>query len=258
MSEIASTAAVLPSSSFVVRNMLLATLPDAEFAQLRPHLKLVRLRRNAILHDALCCPQTVYFIESGLISRVVRMARDGGAVEVASIGRHGFIGVSVVLGTMQAIQRTVVLVPGVALTIEAERLRLILAERPAIKEHLLKYVQLLMTLKAQVALCNARHEIPERVARWLVRAHELCDSDELPVTHDLIATALGVRRPGVSHVLADMEAGGLIACGRGSLRIRDAAGLQQRACDCHRVVRDRFRTFFDMPQHDHALPGLLP
>ncbi len=259
MSETASTArvAVLSTSAPVVRNMLLATLPEAEFALLRPHLKLVRLRRNAILHDALCCPQKVYFIESGIVSRVVRMARDGGAVEVASIGRHGFVGVSVVLGTMQAIQRSIVLVQGTALTIEAEQLRLILVERPAIKEHLLKYIQLLMTLKAQVALCNAKHEIPERVARWLLRAQELCDSDELPITHGLIANALGVRRPGVSRALADMEAGGLIACARGSLRIRDTAGLQRRACECHLVAKDRLRMFCDMPQHAHDLPGRL-
>ena len=260
MSESASTAqiAMASSSASVVRNMLLATLPDAEFALLRPHLKLVRLRRNAILHDVLSCPQRVYFIESGLISRVVSMARDGGAIEVACIGRHGFIGVSVVLGTIQAIQSTVVQMPGIAQEIRAERLRLILAERPAIKEHLLKYVQLLMTLKAQVALCNAKHEIPERVARWLLRAQELCDSDELPVTHAQIASALGVRRASVSHVLADMGAGGLVACARGSLRIRDTAGLRRRACECHRVVQDRLRMFCDLPQHAHDLPELLP
>lgn len=236
--------------------MVLATLPEAEFALLRPHLKSVPLRRNEILHDAFRCPQMVYFIESGIVSRVVRTAKDGATVEVASVGRCGFVGVSVVLGTMQAIQRTVVLMPGTALAIEADRLRVILAERPAIKEHLLKYVQLLMALKAQIALCNAKHEIPERVARWLLLAQQLSGSEVLPVTHGLIASALGVRRPGVSHALAEMEAGGLVTCARGSLRISDVAGLQRRACECHLVVKDRFRLFCDMPRHAHDLPDL--
>jgi CRP-like cAMP-binding protein len=258
MSETASAALMAAPSSdgSAVRNLLLATLPDAEFARLRPHLKPVRLRRNEILHDAFSCPQLVYFIESGIVSRVVRTARDGGTVEVASVGHCGFVGVCVVLGTMQALQRTVVLVPGTALTIEAERLRLILSERPAIKEHLLKYVQTLMALKAQIALCNAKHEIPERVARWLLLARELSNNHVLPVTHGLIANALGVRRPGVSHALADMEAAGLIACARGSLRIRDAAQLQQRACECHLAVQDRFRLFCDMPRYTHDLSEL--
>jgi CRP-like cAMP-binding protein len=256
MFETASAAPIVAPSSAApaVRNMVLATLPEADFAFLRPHLKSVQLRRNEILHDAFRCPQMVYFIESGIVSRVLRTGKDGVAVEVASVGHRGFVGVSVVLGTMQALQRTVVLVPGMALAIEAERLRLILAERPTIKEHLLKYVQILMALKAQIALCNAKHEIPERVARWLLLARELAGSDVLPVTHGLIASALGVRRPGVSHALAEMEAGGLIACARGSLDIRDAAGLQRRACECHLVVKDRFRLFCDMPRYAHELP----
>jgi CRP-like cAMP-binding protein len=256
MFEIASAApgAAPSSAASTVRNLLLTTLPETEFSLLRPHLKEVRLRRNEILHDAFCCPQMVYFIESGIVSRVVRTAKDGGAVEVASVGHRGFVGVCVVLGTMQALQRTVVLVPGTALTIEAERLRQILSERPAIKEHLLKYVQTLMALKAQIALCNAKHEIPERVARWLLLARELSNNHVLPVTHVLIANALGVRRPGVSHALADMEAGGLIACSRGSLRIRNAAELQRRACECHLAVKDRFRLFCDMPRYTHVLP----
>jgi CRP-like cAMP-binding protein len=239
-------------SSRVVRNVVLATLHETEFALLRPHLTVATLRRNQILNDEFRCPNAVYFIESGIVSRVVRSARDG-AVEVAGVGRCGFIGVSVVLGTMQAIQRTVVTVPGTALRIDAERLRLIMARQPSIKEHLLKYVQLLMALKAQIALCNAKHEIPERVARWLLLAQDLTGADILPVTHGLIAGALGVRRPGVSLALAEFEAAGLVEGTRGSLRILDLTGLRRRACDCHGVVKDRFRLFSDMVHHAHSL-----
>ena len=247
-----STPESSPQPSRVVRNIVLATLPEREFALLRPHLTVTPLRRNQILHDAFRCPNAVYFIESGIVSRVVQTARDG-AVEVAGVGRCGFIGVSVVLGTMQAIQRTVVTVPGTALRIEAERLRSVMAEHPAIKEHLLRYVQLLMALKAQIALCNAKHEIPERVARWLMLAHELTDGNVLPVTHGLIAGALGVRRPGVSLVLAELEAAGIVEGTRGSLAIRDLSALRGRACDCHGVVKDRFRLFSDMAHHAHRL-----
>jgi CRP-like cAMP-binding protein len=254
MSELATAAlpVSLSQSSRAFRNVVLATLPGAEFALLRPHLTIVSLRRNQIVHDAFSCPNAVYFIESGIVSRVLRTARDG-TVEVASVGRCGFIGVSVVLGTMQAIQRTVVTIPGAALRIEAEQLRLIMAQRPAIKEHLLKYVQLLMALKAQIALCNAKHEISERVARWLLLAQDLSGNDILPVTHGLIAGALGVRRPGVSLALAELEAAGIVEGARGSLRIQDLSGLRRRACDCHGVVKDRFRLFCDMPRHAHAI-----
>ncbi|CCE08884.1 Cyclic nucleotide-binding domain (CNMP-BD) protein [Bradyrhizobium sp. STM 3843] len=239
-------------SAYIVRNLILATLPEADFALLRPHLRRVSLRRNDILHDAFRCPDAVYFVESGLISRVVRSPKDG-AVEVANVGRCGFIGVSVVLGTMIAIQRTVVLVPGQALGIEAETLRGLMVERPSIKEHLLKYVQVLMALKAQIAMCNAKHELSERLARWLLLAHDMIESDVLPVTHGLLADALGVRRPGVSVALAQLEAQGIVARTRGALRILDLDGLRRSGCECHQVVRDRFRPFSGMPDHQHSL-----
>lgn len=236
----------------IVRNVVLSTLTEADFALLRPHLRAVELRRHDIVHDAFRSPDAVYFIESGLISRVVRSPKDG-TIEVANVGRCGFIGVSVVLGTMIAIQRTVVLVPGVALGIDAATLRAVMAERPSIKEHLLKYVQVLMALNAQISMCNAKHELSERVARWLLLASDLIESDLLPVTHGLVAEALGVRRPGVSVALGQLERRGILARTRGALRIMDYDGLRRVGCECHQVVRHRFQPFNSMPRHQHSL-----
>jgi hypothetical protein len=91
------------------------------------------------------------------------------------------------------------------------------------------------------------------VARWLLLAQDLTESDVLPVTHGLIAGALGVRRPGVSAALAQFEAEGVVEGVRGSLTIRDLSGLRRHACDCHNVVKDRFRLFSDMLRHAHVL-----
>jgi CRP-like cAMP-binding protein len=110
-----------------------------------------------------------------------------------------------------------------------------------------------MSLKAQIALCNAKHEISERLARWLLLAQDMVESDVLPVTHGLIADALGVRRPGVSNALAELEARGVLEGTRGSLRICDVDGLRRSACECHSIVNDRFRLFCDMPHHMHTL-----
>src|SRR5688572_29100326 len=95
----------------LVQNQFLATLPPADFEQLRPFLKMVELKRHAIIHEANKPVDAVYFIESGVISRVARTQADG-AVEVAIVGRFGFVGLSVILGTMIALHRTVVQIPG--------------------------------------------------------------------------------------------------------------------------------------------------
>ncbi len=236
----------------VVQNAILATLPEAEFALLRPHLTLVPLKRNEIVHDALRHPDAAYFIETGVVSRVVRTQRDG-PVEVAVVGKFGFLGVSLVLGAMQTMQRSVVRVPGMALRIEADAFRSVLQQSPATRDHLLRYVQVLMALNAQMALCNARHGISERVARWLLLARDRIESDVIPVTHGIIASALGVRRPGVSDALAELDAHNIIAGSRGAIRVRDKDALRRHACECETILRDRFRVFSDMPHHDHVV-----
>ncbi|MDA9437304.1 Crp/Fnr family transcriptional regulator [Bradyrhizobium sp. CCBAU 51627] len=238
------------STRRMVQNAILATLPEPQFALFRPHLKAVPLKRNEVLQDALRYPDAAYFIESGVVSRMVRTARDG-PVEVAVVGKFGFVGVSLVLGAAQTIQRSVVRVPGSALRIDAGAFRDILQQSPETREHLLRYVQLLIALNAQIALCNAKHDISERVARWMLLAQDRIGGDRIPVTHGLIAAALGVRRPGVSEALSDLEANGIIMGERGSIRIRDMEGLRGQACECERILKDRFRVFRDMPHHNH-------
>jgi len=234
-----------------VSNSLLATLSPRDFAELVPYLKPVALKRNEILHDAQRRADAAYFIESGVVSRVARTSKDG-PVEAAVVGRFGFVGISVVLGTMRSTQRSIVLVPGRAFRIEAEALQRVMREQPAIRDHLLKYVHLLIALGAQVALCNAKHDVDQRVARWLLLAHDRLGGDIVPVTHDMIASALGVRRPGVSKTVADLELRGIVEGLRGSVRILDIQGLRRSACECHKIVNERFRMLQQAPHQHHV------
>lgn len=236
----------------VVRNTILATLPPPLFDKLRPHFKVVELRRRAVINEANKPVDAVYFIESGVISRVARTQEDG-SVEVAMVGKYGFVGVSVLLGTMTALHRTIVQIPGQALRISASDLQAVMAETPAIKDHLLRYVQLLMNQKGQVSLCNAKHEIDKRLARWLLLAHDRVDGSELPVTHELLATMLGVRRPGVTEALAELEQSGIVARARGVLRVLDPDALKSRVCECYRLIEDRFASQRGLPHFEHRL-----
>ena len=128
-----------------------------------------------------------------------------------------------------------------------------MTKTPAIRDHLLRYVQLLMTQKAQVALCNAKHEIDKRLARWLLLAHDRVAGNLLPVTHDLLAMMLGVRRAGVSEALATLEAKGVISKTRGALKIVSREGLKAHACECYKIIDDRFSWQRAMTHYEHRL-----
>lgn len=247
----AIAADAVPQSS-VVQNQVLSTLNEDEFARLRPHLDRVPLRRNAVIFDANRPVDSVYFVESGIVSRVAATPQDG-PVEVAIVGRFGFVGISVVLGATRALHRTVVQVPGEALRVPAEDLRRIMAECPAIRDHLLRYVQMLIGLKSQMALCNAKHSVDQRVARWLLLALDRMEADDLPVTHDFLAKMLGVRRPGVSDALSHLESAGVLSKSRATIRILRRDLLRAKACDCYGAVNERYATMRLMPRFPHCV-----
>jgi CRP-like cAMP-binding protein len=246
----ASEAHAAPSAR-IVRNEILATLSPPLFERLRPYLQQVELRRRAVLNEQNRPVDAVHFIESGVVSRIARTPGDG-SIEVAIVGRFGFIGVSVVLGTMTAMQRAVVQIPGSALRISTRDLSQVMAQTPEIREHLLRYVQVLMNLKAQVSYCNAKHDIEQRLARWLLLAHARMDGGDLPVTHELLATTLGVRRPGVTEALAAFERAGIVTRGRGVLKVNDPQALKENVCDCYKIIDDRFGIQRALPHFEHA------
>jgi CRP-like cAMP-binding protein len=236
----------------VVQNKVLSTFTPQDFDLLRPHLETVQLRRRDIIHEANKPSDAVYFVESGVLSRVARTVADG-PVEVAIVGRFGFVGVAVVLGTMISANRTIVLIPGTALRISAERLTEVMTARVSIRDHLLRYVQMLMSQKAQVSLCNTKHGIESRLARWLLLAYDRVTGGEVPVTHDVLSMVLGVRRAGVTDAIAGFEADGIVAKERGLIRILDRDGLRSKACECYDIIDERSSWQREMPEYQHLI-----
>ena len=64
------------------------------------------------------------------------------------------------------------------------------------------YALLFQVQVSQTAACNAHHELGQRLARWLLSAHDRSNVPELSLTQDLIAVMLGVRRSTSSNRFA--------------------------------------------------------
>ena len=88
----------------------------------------------------------------------------------------------------------------------------------------------------QSIACNARHSVDARCCRWLLHAHDRLATDDLALTHDLLSTMLGVRRPTVTLVANELAHAGIVSTSRGLIRIVDRAALEARACVCYRTV----------------------
>lgn len=236
----------------IVQNRLLSSLSPEDFDLLRPHLEIVQLRRRDIVHEANKVSDAVYFIDSGVVSRIARTAADG-PVEVATVGRLGLVGVAVILGTMIPLNRTIVLIPGIAYRISAEHLTAAMNARPSIRTLLLRYVQMLMSQTAQISLCNTKHGIESRLARWLMLAYVRLPSGEIPVTHDVLSMVLGVRRAGVTDAIANFEAEGILEKERGLIRLLDRERLHSKCCECFNIIDERSLWLREMKDYQHVI-----
>ena len=224
------------------RNELLRALPADELQRLRPHLAPVTLVVSQVLHEAETPIDEVFFLESGL-AFLTADTRDHGLVEVGTTGRDGFVGLPVLLSPEPiSVHRAFVQVPGRAHRLRAAVLREMAGVLPTLRDRCLRYIQVMMMQNSQIAACNARHELPGRLARWLLMSRDRIDGDDLPMTQEFLSTMLGVRRAGISVVANALQTQGLIRQSRGRITVLDRAGLEGKACTCYRMIeRNRAR-----------------
>jgi CRP-like cAMP-binding protein len=208
-------------------NYLLSRLSRADLHLLESHLEAVDLpvrkqlevRNKRIAH--------AYFIEKGLASVVANGNRP---IEVGMIGREGVTGLSIVLdgnNSNRAVHETFMQIGGGGQRISADNLLQAIEASVSLHRALLRYAHAFMVQTAQTALANGRSKIEERLARWLLMAADRTDDSALPLTHEFLATMLGVRRSGVTVALQALERTGLIAHRRGVITILDREALEK-------------------------------
>jgi len=226
-------------------NRLLQLLPEAERSALEGHLKLVRLRQGEVLAQPGDNITNVHFPHSGIISFMVELD-DGALVQTFMVGRDGVVGASQALDDRTSVNKILVQVSGDASVIDRAPLRSIASEYPAVRNLLAAHEQFLVADVQQTAACNARHSIEARMARWIMRMRDLA-GDELPLTHDYLASMLGVRRASVTEIASEMQRAGSISYVRGQLRIKDPVALGRLACECHKAVQDNYLRLLGTP-----------
>lgn len=217
-----------------LNNVILGRLFPHDLVELGKFLEPIVLRERMILQEPRRPLDYVYFIESGLVS--LRVVASGGILETAVVGHRGAVGASLPVGGNLSTYQSVVLFPGRAHRIRVTDLHRVMNECPEIREQLVRYVQALTLHCAQAGFCGVRHDREKRLASWLCLASDALDADVLPVTHDYLSSALGLRRAGVTETLIRFEEQGLIRKMRGVLQIGDRNCLEQRACCCYKLI----------------------
>jgi CRP-like cAMP-binding protein len=220
-------------------NRILAKLPRAERQRLENVLKPIDLPHRMMLYKAAAPIDYVYFPLCGVASAVAYVG-DGAAIEVATVGNEGMLGVPSLFGPASSPNETYIQISGHGLRMPSAMLREHASPSSPLFAILTKYLTAYLYQISQAVACNGVHSVRQRCSRWLLMTHDRVHSDDLRLTHEFLGVMLGVRRASVSEVLQPFQERALIRSERGLITILDRKGLEAEACECYRLVADEY------------------
>ena len=239
------TVGVLPGTL----NNLLASLPAEDFRRVSADLTWRTLRVRQTLHKN-GEPLTEIYFPGRSVCSITNVMEDGGIVEVATVGREGLVGVNAVFGNSVASGDAFVQIAGEpAAVMGIEAFRREMERRGAFYDAVTRYSQAFVSLLMQSIACNGLHSAEQRCSRWLLMTHDRVGQDEFALTHEFLAIMLGVRRPTVTLVIAELARAGMVSHVRGHIRIVDRKALEGAACECYRNVKMSFDRLLPSAMH---------
>jgi CRP-like cAMP-binding protein len=219
-------------------NHLLGALAPADFEKIAPSLEPIALTVRLVLYEPDEKMQHVYFPTGGCVS-LINVTPDG-AVEVATVGREGFVGVPVLLRADSMPVRSFVQVEGNAYRMGASAFRTVVRESEGIQQLFLRYSLALFNQVAQSVVCNRLHSLESRCARWLLMTRDRLETDHFMLTQEFLAYMLGVHRPAVTIAAGILQEAGCIQYARGRITITDRAALERASCMCYQAIRANY------------------
>lgn len=226
-----------------LKNRILRSLSPDVFHDIFSSFEPVALERGQIIVPANKPIDYLYFLCDGIAS-VITVSASGQLAEAGMVGREGFAPTSIAVGANTSLHQVAMQVSGTGHRISATDLRAHLDKHSVLANLLARYIQSFASQVSYTVWANVNLHIQERLARWLLMAHDRTDTDEIELTHDFIALMLGVRRPSITTGMHTLEGKKLVRSERGRITIRDRKGLEDFAGDAYGKPEEEYLTLF--------------
>jgi len=223
-----------------LRNRLLAALPRADYDRILPYVRMIPVTIGVTLQAHRARIKDVYFPNGGVFS-ITNEMRNGGLVEVATVGCEGMLGIGVFFGDRAGMGRTFQQVANGRLpSMAAARFAKETTSAGSFREVVSVYAQANLLQIMQCTACNALHSVTQRCCRWLLQTRDRVEADTFLLKQEFLAVMLGVHRPTVTVVLRTLQREGLIMSRYGRISILEGKRLEAASCECYGVIRDHF------------------
>jgi CRP-like cAMP-binding protein len=184
----------------------------------------------------------LYFLEEGMAS-MTNTFGDGSQVEVGMFGYESIIGVSALMGTKRSLNRVYTQIEGYGYTCGVEAAQKEFCRGGLFQTLALRYVQAQLVQAAQSAGCNAKHNMEQRLARWLLITADRAHTNTMKLSHEFLSDMLGSTRPTVTVAAGILKDEGLIDYNRGTVQILDTRRLEERSCECYGIIKNHLDNY---------------
>lgn len=233
---------IAASRQLGTQNKILGALPHEELAHLLPHMEEIQLEKGQTLYLPGDQIKHAYFPKNGLLS-LLFTTETGSTVEVANVGSEGVVGLPVFLGSNTIPYEATVQFNTKVWQIRAKPLQEEFDKAKTLQAFVLRYLNLLIAQISQSCICNRFHALNESLSSWLLTVQDRVNSDNLNLTHETISHCLGVPRTAVTGAAGELQRAGIIRYMRGNISILDRDKLEEKSCECYRIIRDELDHF---------------
>jgi hypothetical protein len=212
----------------------------------------IDLRAGQVVCD---CNEVFHHVYFPLTARLAHecILDDGRSIELVTIGRNGFAGWPVVTRSGSMPFRTIVTTSGTAFRCSEASLLACLKEEPWVEARMLQYVDLMFAEMAQMASCTRLHSIEQQVSCRLLTLADAFHAGRIDTSAVALSRALGVTARSVRSALHALGVAGIVTHDRRGVLIEQRAALEQRSCECYRVLKALYRSSDDSPSRSE--PG---
>jgi DNA-binding transcriptional regulator YhcF (GntR family) len=230
------------SSEHRPSNNLLRVLRGTDYALIAPYLREEQASANDLFYNPGDNVDVVHFpCGPSLVSYLVSN-EDGNDVEAILVGREGAVGGIVSFGNLPAYCRIVVKFGGAFMRLPVSHLEEAKNKSSTLRYLFGRYADCLLTQVFQSTACNAIHSIEQRTAKWIISAMDRTGTDIVPLTHEQLASMLGVGRSYTSRVIQIFKTEGILETRRGSVVVRNHDALVARSCLCNESIKNHFES----------------
>ncbi|MGN6779639.1 helix-turn-helix domain-containing protein [Rhizobium sp.] len=228
------------------RNAILRRLPQQQLGQISRFLRRVHLPRGAVMEVQNQKVTRVYF-PIDCVASLIAVGRQGTRIETGLIGREGMTGMGIAIGDDRTSHELINQVEGDALVMAALDFRAALHLAPDLGLLGARFSRILGVQVSHTALVNAKFELRQRLARWLLMVQDRVPLQSFDLTHEYLSIMLGVRRSSVTDAIHVLEGEKLIRATRSNIEIRDRVQLIKIAGEAYGTPEAEYERLMHLP-----------